>query len=366
MRGVPGWALGPVLPAQPQRGQRLHRLGMGPRALVTTLARIDAGIMGLLSTDAPERLASRPGGRPGRKRRPSRAALVVGAALLAAVAVGLAVAGLLLLRGSPYDRILAAAERTEDAGSARVSITTVADGGVGQTKQRIDTDGLLDFRTGAAELEIRVGPAVTGGTVEPGQFPMILTDDGTDSFVRFPNWAPDQPSIRLDPDSDGGADGGTGLGSDGLGTTLAALAGGVTDVRSLGDGDVRGDETTRYRVETDLRRAADQATGESGEGLSALADQVGDTLEMDIWVDDDHIRRLSYTLDLTGSATLPDDVPSADPSADPSDDTSLPDVALAPAPGATLQVVVEYFDFGVPFTVRPPANAVDQSGEPVR
>jgi hypothetical protein len=296
---------------------------------------------------------------------------VIGAAVLAVVAMTLGVAGFTVIRGSAFDDIVAAGERTEEAGTARVAVTTVVDAGVGRAKQRIDSVGLVDFGAGATQFEVRVGSPQASGELPVGDVPLLVTDDGTDTFVRYVSWSADRPWVRLTPDevSTGGSES-TGGGADGLAALLRALRSGVTEVEEIGGEVVRGDDTTHLRATVDLTRAVAAASKEDREELDRLTEiQSRDELVLDVWTDGERVRRLSYTLDLTRP---PDG--SADPAAEPAGEPSPPSPsAEAPAsgaelpgmgPGATFQVVLEYFDFGVPFVVQVPPDVEEATGGP--
>ncbi len=303
------------------------------------------------------------------------------AAGLTAAAMALGVAGFSLIRGSEFDRVVAAGERTEDSGTARVAVVTVVDAGVGRSRQRLDLVGLVDFGSGATQLEVRIGAPTTSGEPAPGGVSLMLVDDGTDVYVRDPAGPPDQAWARLEP-----AQGELAGVADGLAALLRSLRPGVTRVEEIGEEQVRGEATTHHRVTVDLVRASRAAPAGDRTELSRLTDIQGrDDLTLDVWVDGERVRRLSYALDLTRSsqtsgepsATASSSVsPSVSPSEAPpsgaatgpgatADEAGVPGLGTeALAPGARYQVILEYFDFGVPFAVEVPENVEDAAGAP--
>lgn len=284
------------------------------------------------------------------------------------VAVSLAVSAIAVLTPSDYDRIVAAGQRTEESGSARVTMTTVADVGVGWPKQRVDITGLVDFAGGTAQLEVRTGSPQTGPVISAGTNAVVLLHDGRDTFVRYASWRGDRPWLRVEREDSGPG------GTAGVAGALAVLSGGVTDVAVVddrqpegGDGSPEGDDrepvrddgVTRYHVTVDVARAAQRGTPEARDFLVGLSDRGLEEFVLDVWTDGKHVRRLSYTVPL---ATAPDDDASGVPSPAPSTAPSAPlgDAIVDPlvGRGATLQVVVEYSDFGVPVSVTTPDDAV--------
>jgi hypothetical protein len=95
----------------------------------------------------------RPVGSAGRRR-------IVLAATAAAVvlAVG-AVTSAIALRPSGFDRVMAAAERTEDGGTARLAVTTVAYGGVGSSSQQMPDQATDSLPEGTPAPDASAGPS---------------------------------------------------------------------------------------------------------------------------------------------------------------------------------------------------------------
>lgn len=244
--------------------------------------------------------------------------------LLPLLAVALTACGLL---GPDVDTLVAAGTRTTEAGTARVAFTTVVDGGVGRPKQRTDATGLVDFGRNLTQLEMRVGrPGSAGAERSADGLVTVVVRDDESVYLRPASASGDRPwgRIAIDP-----VEGRAALpAGDDLGGQLQLLGGGVTDLRELGEEDVRGEPATRYRVTVDLARAVESAPEQDRDALRALAERAGEQdFLLDVWVGDGHVRRMSYTVPLDAEGTL--------------------------------STVVEYFDFGVPVEVAIPDNAID-------
>lgn len=274
---------------------------------------------------------------PGRR---VRAASPVAVVLATAFAVG----GCGVIGGPGSGDIADAARRTADTGTARIAMTTVVDGGVGEPVQRIDAGGLVDFSLSAMELELLVGPLVTGGgpVAADGGNALRLVSDGPTTVMRLAAWPSERP-WALVPSSEQvqAAD---------VGGRLELLSRGIVDIDEVGRADVRGESSRHLVAAVDLDRGLNRTTDDAGrEVLEALIDQAGSELELEVWIGDDAlVRRMGYTIDLSASAVgAPDD--------DLPGGTSLPGVGQ----GATLTTVVEYYDFGVPFAVELPEDVVD-------
>lgn len=257
------------------------------------------------------------------------------------IALAVLSAGCGLIGGSAIDRAISAGRATSDEGTARIAITTIADAGIGQAKQRTDATGLINFAEGVTELEMRVGApqlaAADGAAV--GGVPLILIGNGDTTLMRSPSWPEDQPWART---PNAAASGAEGFDTTDLGAQLELLSAGVTDVSELGETAVRGVESMQYRMDVDLKKAAEAAPEDQRAPLEQLAEQQGRTVfPLEVWIGDDHVRRLSYVLDIQAA-----------------------EGQAQASSGATLTTVVEYFDFGVPFDTTIPDNVVDASEIP--
>jgi hypothetical protein len=240
-----------------------------------------------------------------------------------AVVLTLLCAGCGLFR-SDADRIVEAGVQTTGAGSARVAVTTVVDGGTGQAKQRTDANGCISFPDNLTELELRVGvPQLAGGSTSEGGVPMVVIGDGTSLFLRSPAWPQSQAWTRVPLDAGAGAAPGA---VNDLGAQLQLLGAGVSELEELGTDDVRGEATDHVRVDVDLDRALAAAPEEDREALRQLADRTEGTFPLELWIGDGRVRRMSYAVDV---------------------------------PPATVSTVIEYWDFGVGCDRAIPDNVVD-------
>lgn len=270
--------------------------------------------------------------------------------ILAAVVLPI---GLTSCSGADADPIVAAGERTVAAGTARIAMTTIIDAGVGEAKQRLDGGGLVDFGRRASQLEVRVGPpqqASTGISSEGGVSVLINAED-EQTFVRFASWAAERPWNRLPAGEDVG---GQGLGPPDLAAQLQLLTLGLVSLEELGEEEVRGEPTTHYRVSIDLDEAARDASDDQRQVVDLiLAGQADRQFDLDVWVGEEYVHRLSHTVDVPAAAIV----------ADGSAASEGPMVGA----GATVTTVTEYFDLGVPFSFEMPENAVEattQAPEP--
>lgn len=116
---------------------------------------------------------------------------------------------------------------------------------------------------------------------------------------------------------------------------LPYFAAAYGDVRADGEEEVRGEPTTRYRVNFDLAKARDAATDVIGkEGIELLIQSLGTpTLSATVWLDDaGRLRRLRYEYDPARAGQ-------------------------APPGGGMITTTYEMYDFGVPVVVEaPPAG----------
>lgn len=252
--------------------------------------------------------------------------------------------------GGGVEVIVDASARTVESGTARIALTTVIDGGVGESKQRIDASGLVEFGRQAMDLQMRMGLPQRGGSdvTSDGGVDMLVRSDGATTVARLVAWPEDRPWAAL-PGSDSDSQG---LTSAHLGVQMEALSAGITDIEEVGAEVVRGHDTTHYRASVDLDEALSQASGQEREGLQEIAaQQAGRDLPLDVWVGAERIRRVSYTLDLASVPATP--APSSVASGDPS---FQPEATPAVGRGGSVTLVAEYFDFGVPFVVAMPAD----------
>ena len=128
---------------------------------------------------------------------------------------------------------------------------------------------------------------------------------------------------------------------------LEYLRGVSESVEKVGEEQVRGTQTTRYRATIDLRKAATQEGPEAREAYDETIEMLGASkLPVEVWLDDQNrIRRFAMNL------TVPMPQNAASPNASREDATMR------------TQTVVEYYDFGTPVDVQapPPEQTTDGS-----
>jgi hypothetical protein len=282
---------------------------------------------------------------PGRARRRSTPVLVT--AMVAAAALVLGVIAVTVggsgkrthhpTGGSGPAAVLAAYSTTVGAQSAQGSASL----SVGDTS--VTVNGTGDLRTDQAVLTVQL-PAPFG------QIEVVST--GQDYFVHLPpelkSVAGGKPWVRVDR--------GTlqtlassQLGVPGLGTTLdfssvlAWLRGVSGQITTVGNERIYGTPTTHYRAQVDLSRVA-ATMGADANDASALAQAVGPSLPMDVWIDaQGRLRQLKVSLDLN---TL-----------HASQGVTLPTQARG-----TAVLTVDLWNFGVSVhPVPPPANQVSDA-----
>jgi hypothetical protein len=268
------WVRDTLAPADP--------VGPGNRPFVSTPASI---------SDIP---------RLGRARRRSTPLLVtamVAAAALIGGVIAVTVGGSgtrthHLTGGGGPAAVLAAYSTTVGAESAQGSASL----SVGATS--VTANGVGDLRTDQAVLTVQLPPPL--GQIE-------VRSTGQDYFVHLPPQLMDvaggKPWVRVDRGTLQ-ALAGSQLGVPGLGTTLdfssvlAWLRGVSGQITAVGNERIHGTPTTDYRAQVDLSRAA-ASMGADANDASALAQAVGRTLPMDVWIDaQGRLRQLKVSLDL--------------------------------------------------------------------
>ncbi|NYD20620.1 LppX_LprAFG lipoprotein [Kineococcus aurantiacus] len=234
-----------------------------------------------------------------------------------------------------FEAVKASAKTSQEAGSARFSLTASGTGEAAQVGG-LSADGSFDATTGAFEMAVAL-PAAAGGS----QVTLRFVDD-----VAYLSGAPLTAQgqwVRMPLDQ---------LGSAGLDTSaidpsksLEQLQGVAQDVRELPAQDIRGVRATGYAGTIDAQQAlaqlpADQQTEEAKQAAAQLG-----TIPFELYVDDqDRPVRLSETITVEASTMTVQtdffdwgtdvDVAAPDPASvkDLPDTGSLPDAPATPAP----------------------------------
>lgn len=239
------------------------------------------------------------------------------------------------------ERLAAAPAATVSAGSARTAFTaTLVDVGGASGTLGFSGEGQIDFESQRASSRSDLTELLRSSGMQDVDGAMESVVDGTISYLRSPFFtsmvnAP-TPWIRIDPaalESVTGMDMSqlSGLTSNDPNAQLAFLAGVVEgSVEELGEGEVRGTPTTRFRATVDLRQAAEDAGAvtdpEQFEQFVATLGGSDLTVEVDL-DEDDRVRMLSYEHELP-----------------------------AESGGGRQQIELEYFDFGAEVDISIPPD----------
>jgi len=254
----------------------------------------------------------------------------------------LALAAMLLVAcsgASVAERIAAAPETTQEAGSAAFSIVQQFEGGANDGQSFLG-DGAVEFaqQRGIATFDLgAAGQGLGGGSgtvTSVFEGPVVYVDLGIPQLPT--EW------LRIDLTQLEGMEGLQELEqfSSDPSQSLGLLRGVSEDVEEVGEEDVRGVETTHYRLTVDLQRAEEQAPEEDRAFVRRQIETLGVTeLPMEVWLDADGVaRRQSYRVDLSDAQ-----LPGA---------SELPQEALPTA----ITTTVEFYDFGTEVKADPPAE----------
>ena len=263
--------------------------------------------------------------------------------LLAALYLALAACG---SSATPLEQVAATAERTAEAGTARLSLESTLRGVTGSQGLTSRGEGVVDFgaRRGRLTLELPAEMG-TGGGLE-------LVYEGTVVYLRS---SPAGAGVgtewvsldlgRLGQDLSGTDIGQFAqIGSNDPSNTLALLEGTAEGVEELGSEEVRGEETARYRAKVDLRKAADRAGAvrDRRQFEDFLDRFASETIPVEVWIDGEgRTRRLR----------IDQPVPQA------------PGRSIAPDAGVVS--TIELYDFGVeePIEAPSPGEVTDLSDQ---
>lgn len=276
-------------------------------------------------------------------RRTKVATALVG---IAAMIGGVAAAAVISSKGSRHgvtrlasrQPLLAAASTTEAARTAQVSLS-VSTGTIVTTLQ-----GAADVSTGNTDFTADLPAGI--GAVE-------VRTIGSVAFVHLPanlqGLAGGRPWVEADVPTIEGLAGqqlglpgfGGGLDFRGVLDWLRGVSGPVT---TDGTSTVHGDVTTHYHADVDLTKAATDAPAASRAKLQQAAQAAGQTIPVDVWIDNQgRLRRLKASVDLSKLQAR--------------------DGVTVNHTG-TIVTTLELWNFGTPVNVTPPpADQVSPLGE---
>ena len=257
------------------------------------------------------------------------------ATLLAAVLVAACSGG-----ASPVERVVASPGRTAALGTAKISQrieVTPSDAARGEATV-VTGRGAVDFDAGEGTLTVSAAGE---------QFEVVFR--GTTVYEHLPEVAAaaGKEWIRIDLDSLGESVGVEGLGdlmksqSGDPSASLHYLRGAQGSVRTVGKESIRGVPTTWYDTTVDIEKAAAGAPAARRATIRQLKEVFGiSRIPTDVWIDGDgRVRRMTQTVDYSAAA----------------DSGRFPAGSLP----ETMEVTVEFHDFGSPVSVRlPPADDV--------
>ncbi|WP_138905337.1 LppX_LprAFG lipoprotein [Streptomyces albidochromogenes] len=220
--------------------------------------------------------------------------------------------------------VRSAYDRTAEAQTARMKLTTRT---TAQGESVIaEGQGVIDLAEGDSEMTLTAGGQKIEQRVVDG---ILYQKPPEEQQAKVPG---KKPWIKIDLKKAAQRAGGDSSQVNDPAES-AGFAKGVTDkdVRKIGTEQVGGTSTTRYRVTIDVDKLA--GTGDRAKA-DQLKKQLGPTLPMDVWLDDDgRIRR--QQMDMRVKA--PDGAESGGPQK------------------AQVRTVIEYSDFGAELDVEPPA-----------
>lgn len=260
-------------------------------------------------------------------------------AVLALLAVGLLPA-CAQQQESGQLRVAEAAEKTQDAGSAKMAMEIQMTGGPRDVSA--SGEGAFEFAEGGrGSMVMDLGEM--GAQAGMGKLEIIM--DGTTVYMKLPNAAQmgiPTTWVKMDAEQ---MNGGQGLGQPGLSNndptqTMDMLRGVSDDVEEVGTEDIRGTSTTHYKATIDLEKAIEEAPGKTKKAMQQQLDILGTTtLPVDVWVDEEGLlRRYETTVDMSNV-----------------------DTGGAPAGSAPTSMFMrmDLYDFGTEVNVEPPpANEV--------
>jgi hypothetical protein len=241
------------------------------------------------------------------------------------------------------DAVIAqAADATVDGGSYRMAmVTDLTTEGAGNGPLSMSAEGEFDPDERLGHMTMDMSELAQGQAAGPLKSEVIF--DGLVFYMRMPFLQQVQPGlkewIRFDLQALGQE---AGLDFDQLmqlgsqsdpSQALAYLRAASDDIQEVGSEEVRGVETTHYRMTVDLARVAAAAPPAQREALQAQIDELIEKSRIqdvptDVWIDEDGLvrrQRLTYE-----------------------------NMAFAPGVHGDMTMTMELFDFGVDVEVEPP------------
>lgn len=237
-----------------------------------------------------------------------------------------------------------AATAAQQAESAKFTMSMTMSGMPGMGPVTFGGDGVFDYAQGVSEFSFSMAEMfkAAGLPISKDDATMEMRVVGTDMYMRFP---------MLTQQMGGGIDwlrvpvGDEALGELGMGmpggqnpADMLYMFGGGSDVEEVGQEKIRGVNTTQLRGNFDLDAAAEMVPAEQRSAYeSAVGEFGGGVIPVDVWVGDDG---LVYRFVMTMSGSMFESMG---------------------APGASMVMEMEFFDYGTNVSVSAPGNWTDFS-----
>ncbi len=244
---------------------------------------------------------------------------------------------------NPLAVIVLAADKTQEAGTARVWMDMQMEGRTGLITST--ADGVMDMASGRGEVTMEMDmPDLPAGTPALGTIETVF--EGTTIYMKMPALAaqlpPGKPWMSFDLQEVGeemGLDFGALMQSGNSDPTqsLQYLRGAAGEVETLGEEQVRGVQTTRYRASVSFDKMIEQAPEDLRPRLEptvdAVAEWIGaDEIPVEVWIDEQG-RMLRQKQNF--------------------------EYVAGPARGTSVAMTLEMYDFGVDVEVEvPPSSQV--------
>ena len=246
---------------------------------------------------------------------------------------------------NPLAVIISAADKTKEAGTARVSMDMKMDGPTGAVT--MTAEGLFDMasKTGEMTMEMEM-PDAPAGTPDLGTTEAVF--QGTVIYMKMAALSaqlpPGKPWVSFDLQSVGEE---VGLDFEALmqsGTsdptqTLEYLRGASGEVETVGEEEVRGAPATHYRASISFDKILEQAPPELRDRLKPSIELMkewagADQIPVELWIDEEgRLVRMEQAFEY----------------------------AAGPAAGSSMDMAMEMYDFGIEVDVQvpPPSQVTD-------
>jgi hypothetical protein len=236
---------------------------------------------------------------------------------------------------SPEDAVAEAVTNSLDAGTSGVSLELTMTG-IGDKPVTITGEGVQDSQQHRARFTFDLSGVgeLSGGGVQLSEIELLL--DGFTLYMNLPflEIAGLKPWVEIDLQAlaqEEGFDLGSlrGLSQTDPSQVLRYLQAASDDIEEVGEEDVRGVGTTRYRISIDVDKVAQLAPVEARAAIEALLAESGlETIPAEVWIDGDGlVRRIGLAYE---------------------------GMEFTPGQKGDMTLRVELYDYGVEVEVQPP------------